>query len=245
VPAIEWQVATVEAVRVDTPRVKSFTLSLPDWRQFRPGQHFDIRLTAPDGYQAQRSYSIASPPEMADSIELTVELLEDGEVSPYFHEVVQPGDQFEVRGPIGGPFTWSADMGGPLLLVGGGSGVVPLMSMLRHRRLASPDSSALLLYSSRTIEEVIYAGELAEMAAKDPLLQIELTLTREQPAGWTGYNRRVDTEMVAKSMERLGGPKLAYVCGPTGFVETAARLLVEAGMPADSVRTERFGPTGT
>ena len=244
-PAIEWQVATVEAVRVDTPRVKSFTLSLPDWRQFRPGQHFDIRLTAPDGYQAQRSYSIASPPEMADSIELTVELLEDGEVSPYFHEVVQPGDQFELRGPIGGPFTWSADMGGPLLLVGGGSGVVPLMSMLRHRRLASPDSSALLLYSSRTIEEVIYAGELAEMAAKDPLLQIELTLTRGQPAGWTGYNRRVDAEMVAKSMERLGGPKLAYVCGPTGFVETAARLLVEAGMPADSVRTERFGPTGT
>jgi len=245
VPAIEWQVATVEAVRVDTPRVKSFTLSLPDWRQFRPGQHFDIRLTAPDGYQAQRSYSIASPPEMADSIELTVELLEDGEVSPYFHEVVQPGDQFELRGPIGGPFTWTTNMGGPLLLVGGGSGVVPLMSMLRHRRLASPGSSALLLYSSRTIEEVIYAGELAEMAAKDPLLQIELTLTRGQPAGWTGYNRRVDAEMVAKSMERLGGPKLAYVCGPTGFVETAARLLVEAGMPADSVRTERFGPTGT
>ena len=243
---IKWQVATVRAIKTETPRVKSFTLALEDWRPFRPGQHFDIRLTAPDGYQAQRSYSVASPPEQRGTIDVTVEVIEDGEVSPYFHQVVQEGDQIELRGPIGGPFTWLARMGGPVLLFGGGSGVVPLMSMLRHRRAdGATDIPAALLYSARGLDEVIYRDELLQMDADDENFQLSLTLTRRQPPGWQGYARRVDAEMLKETIDRFGMPGLAYVCGPSGFVESVAWRLVEIGIPPANVRTERFGPTGT
>jgi ferredoxin-NADP reductase len=245
-PLIRWQAGTVEKIVRETPTVKSFTLALPEWRPFRAGQHFDVRLTAPDGYQAQRSYSIASPPEQRGSVEITVELLEDGEVSPYFHEVVQEGDQIEMRGPIGGPFTWSPKMGGPLLLLGGGSGVVPLMSMLRHRKAAgATDIPATLLYSARGLDEVIYSKELEQMADADERFHLALTLTRRQPPGWQGFARRVDAAMLQETIDRLGTPGLAYVCGPSGFVESVAWRLVELGIPPANVRTERFGPTGT
>lgn len=243
---VEWQVATVEKVKVETPRVKSFDLMVPEFPKFRPGMHVDVRLTAPDGYQAQRSYSIASPPGAPGKVEITVELIDDGEVSPYFHEVVREGDQFELRGPIGGPFTWTSQQGGPLLLVGGGSGVVPLMSMLRHRRQAEggPPLTALL-YSSRNLDEVIYREELESMAAQDDRFDLTLTLTREQPTGWTGPTRRVDAEMLEEVVEKLGTPAQSYVCGPTGFVEAVASLLVDSGLPPETIRTERFGPSGT
>jgi ferredoxin-NADP reductase len=246
IQTLNWQTATVRAIKLETPRVKSFTLELPDWRAFRPGQHYDVRLTAPDGYQAQRSYSIASAPERSGSIELTVEVIEDGEVSPYFHEVVREGDQVEVRGPIGGPFTWTVKSGGPVLLAGGGSGVVPLMSMLRHRAEAGGSGiPALLLYSARGIDEAIYREELLDMAARDEGFQLELALTRRQPPGWAGYARRVDMDMLREAIAKLGEPAYAFVCGPTGFVEAVASSLVESGMPAGRVRTERFGPSGT
>ncbi len=241
-----WQIATVEAVKTETDRAKTFVLSAPGISRFRPGQHIDIRLTAPDGYQAQRSYSIASPPEDSGVLEVTVELIEDGEVSPYFHEVVRAGDQFEIRGPIGGPFTWQSTEGGPLLLIAGGSGIVPLMSMLRHRSASSAfNIPVLLLYSSRSLDDVIYREELESMAAQDDHLQVDFTLTRQRPDGWSGYERRVDDEMLGEVIEKLGAPRLSYVCGPTAFVESVASALVERGLEADSIRTERFGPSGT
>ena len=243
---VEWQIATVERVKVETPRVKSFSLAIPEFPKFRPGMHVDVRLTAPDGYQAQRSYSIASAPMATNTLDITVELIDDGEVSPYFHEVVREGDQFEVRGPIGGPFTWKPELGGPMLLVGGGSGVVPLMSMLRHRAESNGEPiPAALLYSSRSIDEVIYQKELDRLASEDEKLELALTLTREQPQDWTGYARRVDAAMLDDVVTRLGTPAYSYVCGPTGFVETVATLLVDSGLPAETIRTERFGPSGT
>ncbi len=243
---VEWQVATVKRVLVETPRVKSFGLDVPDFGRFRAGQHVDIRLTAPDGYQAQRSYSIASAPEGADELQITVELIEDGEVSPYFHDVVREGDQFELRGPIGGPFTWTVNQGGPLLLVGGGSGVVPLMSMLRRRAAREGEPvEAALLYSSRSLDEVIYRDELERMAGEDQRFDLSLTLTREQPPGWSGGARRVDMQMLDGVIDRLGEPGMSYVCGPTGFVESVASLLVDRGLAPETIRTERFGPTGT
>ena len=243
---VRWQTATVSDIRTETPRAKSFTFTLPKWQPHRPGQHYDVRLTAPDGYQAQRSYSVASAPADVGSIQLTVELIEDGEVSPYFHEVARPGDEIEVRGPIGGPFTWTTDMGGPLLLVGGGSGVVPLMSILRHGTAGGAmDIRTLLLYSSRTIDDVIYRDELDELDGSDEKVTVLHTLTRLQPPGWTGYSRRVDGSMLADAIESLGGGMLAYVCGPTAFVETVADLLTEAGLTAQAIRTDRFGPTGS
>ncbi|MFQ5937034.1 MAG: ferredoxin reductase [Acidiferrobacterales bacterium] len=243
--AVSWQQATVEQIVVETHRVKSFTLRLPKWTRYKPGQHVDVRLTAPDGYQAQRSYSIASAPENEGVIDLTIELIADGEVSPFFHEIVQPGDEIEVRGPIGGPFTWTAALGGPLLLVGGGSGVVPLMSMLRHRANTAPEVPALLLYSSRSVDEVIYREQLDRYAASNPKLTVVHTLTRAQPSGWNGYTRRVDQEMLADVMRRIGEPSHVYVCGPTGFVEAVADELVALDVPPAIIRTERFGPSGT
>ncbi len=250
--AIGWQIATVEQVRIETPRVKSFKLTVEGFNRFRPGQHVDVRLTAPDGYQAQRSYSIASAPitpqtpGMTGSLEITVEVIEDGEVSPYFHDVVQEADQVELRGPIGGPFTWSVKQGGPLLLVGGGSGVVPLMSMLRHRSACDRDSvSAALLYSSRTLDDVIYKDELEQASAKDDLFDLSLTLTRERSAEWSGLARRVDAPMLDEVIKQLGEPALSYVCGSNGFVETVASLLVDRGLPPESIHTERFGPSGS
>jgi ferredoxin-NADP reductase len=224
--------------------VKTFTLTLENWVSHRPGQHYDIRLTAPDGYQAQRSYSIASEPERSGEIDLTVERLEDGEVSSYLHDVLVPGDQVEVRGPVGGYFVWEAAMGGPLLLVAGGSGVVPLMAMIRHRARSKSTIPTRMLYSVRSPDDVIYFEELMQRRAFDDELEIIYTFTRSQPAEWTGYARRIDQEMLAEVAGPLGNQALAYVCGPTALVEGVANGLVHVGLPADRIRTERFGPTG-
>ena len=242
---ISWQLATVTAVRDETPAVRSISFSLDPWPGHRPGQHVDLRLTAKDGYSVQRSYSIASEPERVGEIEITVERIPDGEVSPFLHDVVEPGDRLEVRGPIGGYFVWEASLGGPLLLVAGGSGVVPLMAMLRHRAHVSPSIPTRLLLSSRHLEEVIYRDELDRLAGSSEGLEIAHTLTRSQPSGWTGYAGRIDERMLAQVIEPLGVQSRAYICGPTALVETVANALVRLGLPPERVRTERFGPTGT
>ncbi len=241
---LEWQISTVIAVRPETPRVKTFTLALPNWQPHQAGQHYDLRLTAPDGYQAQRSYSIASEPERAGEIDLTVERLEDGEVSSYLHDIVAVGDQLEVRGPIGGSFVWEAALGGPLLLIAGGSGVVPLMSMIRHRCAAGSSVPTRLLYSSRTFEDIIYRDEIESLGKSRSGLEIFHTLTRAQPPGWEGYSRRIDLPMLQEVAGPLGKNVRAYICGPTPLVEFAANGLVSLGIPPVQVRTERFGPTG-
>jgi ferredoxin-NADP reductase len=234
-----WRVATVRAVRVETPGARTIVLDVPDWPGHVAGQHVDIRLTADDGYQAERSYSIASAPEAAD-LELTVERFDDGEVSPYLTDEVREGDQFELRGPVGGHFTWRVEQGGPLLLVAGGSGIVPLMAMLRHRAARGSDADARLLVSARRWEDVIYRDELPTLAG----VMTSFTLTREQPPGWTGFDRRIDAAM----LEAVGPPPAeaprVFVCGPTAFVERAADLLVAAGHDPRAIRAERFGPTG-
>lgn len=238
-----WQISTVTVIRAETPEVSSFTLRLPNWRAHRAGQHYDVRLTAADGYQAQRSYSIASPPSRTGEVDLTIERIADGEVSPYFHDTVEVGDQVEVRGPIGGYFVWEPALGGPLLLVAGGSGVVPLMAMLRERASADAKPPAVLLYSSRTDADVIYRDELASLAAGNAGLRVIQTLTRSQPPGWAGYDRRIDRAMLTEAINAAGPQPLAYICGPTLLVEAAANGLVELGVPPAQVRTERFGPT--
>ncbi len=242
---IAWQLATISAVRDETPSVRSFSLDLPAWPGHRPGQHVDLRLTAADGYSVERSYSIASEPERQGAIDLTVERIEDGEVSPFLHDVVVPGDRIEVRGPIGGYFVWESDVGGPLFLVAGGSGVVPLMAMLRHRARAGSTVATRLLFSSRHYEEIIYREELDRLTASGDGLTVVHTLTRSQPSGWTSYARRIDDRMVAEALEPLGVDARVFICGPTALVETAANGLVRLGLPPDRVRTERFGPTGT
>jgi len=241
---IEWQIATVKAIKPETPKVKTFTLALPNWMPHRAGQHYDVRLTAPDGYQAQRSYSIASEPERAGEIDLTVERLEDGEVSSYMHDVLAPGDQIEARGPIGGYFVWEAGMGGPLLLIAGGSGVVPLMAMIRHRATAGSKIPTRLLYSSRTPDDVIYRDELDKLGAANTGLEILHTFTRAQPPGWTGYARRIDNQMLSEVVKPLGKSPQTFICGPTLLVEAAANGLVQIGVESGQVRTERFGPSG-
>lgn len=225
-----WQIATVSSIERETPRVKTFRLELPMWMPHLPGQHYDVRLTAPDGYRAQRSYSIGSSPLDAGGIELTIDRLADGEVSPYFHDVVEVGDQVEVRGPFTSYFVWRGEA--PVLLVGGGSGVVPLMAMLRHRRRTMPELPMRLVYSVKTGEDVIFADELGDEAT--------LTFTREPPEGWSGHTGRIDREFVGVEADP---PALAFVCGSNGFVEAATRVLLEAGLGARSIRTERFGPT--
>jgi ferredoxin-NADP reductase len=241
---IDWQIGTVIAIKQETETVKTLTLSLPYWQEHRAGQHYDLRLTAPDGYQAQRSYSVASEPERAREIDLTVERLEDGEVSGYLHDVLVAGDQIEVRGPIGGYFVWEAKMGGPLMLIAGGSGVVPLMSMLRHRAATGSTASTRLLYSARTQDDVIYFDELMQLRVADDGLEIFFTFTRLQPEDWTGYARRIDREMLQEVSRPLGAGAYTYVCGPTLMVESVADQLVRIGLPPDRIRTERFGPTG-
>lgn len=226
----DWQIGTVTRVTPQTPRVKSFRLKLPTWMAHMPGQHYDVRLTAPDGYTAQRSYSIASSPLDEGEIELTIDRLDDGEVSPYFHDVVVEGDQVEVRGPFASYFVWRGEA--PVLLVGGGSGVVPLMAMLRHRRRTTPELPMRLIYSIRSAEEVIYADELGDDAL--------LTFTREPPDGWSGHTGRIDAELIAAAEH---DPAVAFVCGSHGFVEAASGLLLDAGLDAGQIRTERFGPT--
>lgn len=242
---IEWQIATVTAIKPETAKVKSFSLALPNWAPHRAGQHYDIRLTAADGYQAQRSYSIASAPERAGQIDLSIERIEDGEVSSYLHDVLVPGDQVEVRGPVGGYFVWEAAQGGPLLLIGGGSGVVPLMAMLRHRKAAGATLPTRLLYSSRTFEDVIYREELDGLHAGRSGLEVIHTLTRSQPAGWAGYTRRIDQAMLSEVARPLGRSPQVFICGPTLLVEAAANGLVQAGIKAERIRTERFGPSGS
>jgi ferredoxin-NADP reductase len=242
---LEWQISTVVKVRQETQGVKTFTLALPNWTPHQAGQHYDVRLRAPDGYQAQRSYSIASNPEQRGEIELTVERLEEGEVSTYLHDVLIVGDQVELRGPIGGYFVWEASMGGPLLLVAGGSGIVPLMAMLRHRHAVRSTVPVRLLYSSRTYEDIIYRDEL-EMLDKDRSgLEVFHTLTRSKPQVWDGYSRRIDMQMLKEVAKPLGNELKAYICGPTALVEGVANGLVTLGIPAEQIRTERFGPTGT
>jgi ferredoxin-NADP reductase len=240
---LSWRLARVAEVRPETPRVASLALDVPGWVGHQAGQHVDVRLTAEDGYQAERSYSIASAPD-GRRVELTVERLEDGEVSPYLAGELRAGDQFELRGPIGGYFVWQPALGGPLLLVAGGSGVVPLMAMLRHRAASGSRVPTRLLYSSRTLEDVIFRGELERLAAAGDGLTVTHTLTRAQPPGWQGYARRVDAAM----LEEVGWPPeerpLAYVCGPTRLVEAVAGDLVALGHAPARVRTERFGPTG-
>ena len=226
-----WQIAEVEQIRRETPRAKSFRLALPMWIPHLPGQHYDVRLTAPDGYRAQRSYSIASSPLEEGVVELTIDRLDDGEVSTYFHDVLVEGDRVEVRGPFASYFVWRGEQ--PVLLVGGGSGVVPLMSMLRHRRRTVPELPMRLIYSARTREEVIYADELGEEAT--------VALSREAPEDWSGHRGRIDAELVASRAFDSG---LAFVCGSNSFVEAATALLLEAGYGAEAIRTERFGPTG-
>jgi ferredoxin-NADP reductase len=243
--AIDWQLAAVNAVRDETPTVRSLTFGLPSWSGHRAGQHVDLRLTAADGYSVERSYSIASEPERVGEIDITVERIEGGEVSPFLHEVVVPGDRLEVRGPIGGYFVWEAELGGPVLLVAGGSGVVPLMAMARHRARAATGIAMRLLLSSRGPEEIIYADELDRLAAAGDGFEVVHTLTRRQPPGWTGYSRRIDEPMLAEVLEPLGTGARAYACGPTALVETVANGLVRLGLPPDRIRTERFGPTGT
>jgi ferredoxin-NADP reductase len=242
---IAWELATVTGIREETPTVRSFTLALPDWPGHRPGQHVDLRLTAEDGYSVERSYSIASEPERSGEVDITVERIPDGEVSPFLHDVLVIGDRLEVRGPIGGYFVWEAPLGGPLLLIAGGSGVVPLMAMIRHRRRAGSHIPTRLLFSSRNAEEIIYREELDELAAARDGFDVIHTLTRSTPPGWTGYHRRIDDRMLADLLEPLGVNARVYICGPTALVEVAANALVRLGLPAERVRTERFGPTGT
>lgn len=244
-PSIDWQLASVSAVRDETPTVRTFTLALPAWPGHRPGQHVDLRLTAEDGYSVERSYSIASEPERTGEVDITVERIEGGEVSPFLHDVAVPGDRLEVRGPIGGYFVWEAPLGGPLLLVAGGSGVVPLMAMVRHRAAAGSSVPTRLLFSSRGPEEVIYRAELERLAGAGDGFEVVHALTRRQPPGWTGYARRIDEAMLTEVAGPLGAGIRAYACGPTALVETVANGLVRLGLPPDRIRTERFGPTGT
>jgi ferredoxin-NADP reductase len=238
---LTWQLATVVELVPETARTRSIVLDPPDWPGHRAGQHVDVRLTADDGYQAQRSYSIASAPE-DEHLVLTVERLDDGEVSPYLADELRSGDELELRGPIGGYFLWEESLGGPLLLVAGGSGVVPLRAILRHHRAVESRIPLRLLYSARTLDEVIYRDELTYAASGDDI-DVRFTLTREQPAGWDGYARRIDRELLADVAWPADERPLVYVCGPTGFVETAADVLVSLGHDAKRIRTERFGPT--
>jgi ferredoxin-NADP reductase len=242
---LEWQIAAVKAIKQETLHVKSITLQLPNWEPHRAGQHYDIRLTAQDGYQAQRSYSVASEPERTGEIDLTVEKIQDGEVSPYLHDILAVEDRVEVRGPIGGYFVWEANLGGPLLLIAGGSGVVPLMSMLRHRAAAGSSVPSRLLFSSRTPVDAIYADELDRLHAKMDGLEVFHTFTRVQPPGWKGYARRIDREMLAEVVKPLGKSPQVFICGPTALVEATANALVQTGIPPGRVKTERFGPTGS
>ncbi len=233
---LTWQTATVTSVIRETDAVRTIKLEVPDWEGHQAGQHLDVRLTAEDGYTAERSYSIATADD--EPVAITVERLDDGEVSPYLTEELRAGDQLELRGPIGGWFVWDTSDGGPLLLVAGGSGVVPLRAILRHRQRAGSDVPARMLYSSRTLAEVIYHSELDQY--RDGV-EVSYTLTRSQPPGWTGYSGRVDAALLAKIAWPASEHPLVFVCGPTSFVEAVAGNLVALGYPAGRVKTERFG----
>ena len=238
-----WRLAEVIEVVSETPRTKSLVLEVPGWEGHKAGQHVDVRLTAEDGYQTQRSYSIASAPE-DERLMLTVDRLDDGEVSIYLTDVLMAGDKLELRGPIGGYFTWGEGDGGPLFLVGGGSGIAPLMAMIRHRAAAGSDVPTRLLYSSRSYEEIIFREELETLAAREASLEIFHVLTRSRPEGWAGYARRIDGEMLREVSWPPVERPLAFVCGPTPLVEAVGSALVSLGHGPTRVKTERFGPTG-
>lgn len=238
---LRWLVAEVVEINTETHRVKTIVFDVPDWTGHQAGQHVDVRLTAEDGYQAQRSYSIASMPN-GTRIELTVERLENGEVSPYLTDELRPGDQIELRGPIGGYFVWEPSHGGPLLLVAGGSGVVPLTAMVRLRAAARSGVDTRLLFSSRGWEDVIYREELERLNGDG--LRVVHTLTQSHPSGWTGYTRRVDAEILADVGPDPAERPRVYICGPTPFVEAVAEALVQIGHDPQAIKTERFGPTG-
>ena len=240
---LTWQIAQVVDRRDETSQVRSITFEVPEWAGHRPGQHLDVRLTAPDGYQAQRSYSIATPAD-GGRVTITVERLEDGEVSSYLTGVLEVGDRIELRGPIGGYFVWEPSDGGPLLLVAGGSGIVPLMAMLRARVAAASNVPVRMLLSWRSAGDIIYAAELERLAREADGVRVDHTLTRSVPDGWSGRTGRVDRAMLSEvAWPATAGP-LAFVCGPTGFVESVAATLVELGHDPARVLTERFGPTG-
>jgi ferredoxin-NADP reductase len=247
---LSWRLGEVVAAVQETPRARTLVLAVPGWEGHLAGQHVDVRLTAEDGYQAERSYSIASPPEDASRPEghprlaLTVERLEDGEVSPYLADVLRVGDRLELRGPIGGYFTWRVEQGGPVLLVAGGSGVVPLMAMIRHRAAAGGDAAVRLLYSSRSRDEIIYRDELERLAATDRSVGVVHTLTRAQPPGWRGHRRRIDRAMLAEVAWPPSARPHIFVCGPTRLVEAVASDCVALGHEPARIKTERFGPTG-
>jgi ferredoxin-NADP reductase len=238
-----WRMATVVELVDETPHARTLVLDVPQWPGHVAGQHLDVRLTAEDGYVAERSYSIASAPEDA-RVALTVERIDDGEVSPYLAGELVVGDRFEVRGPVGGHFTWRVEDGGPVLLVGGGSGLVPLMAMVRHRAARASRADVRVLVSARAVEAVLYREELVRLASAGDGLTVTSTLTRERPAGWSGFARRVDAEMLAAVGPPARAEARAFVCGPTPFVEAVADALVELGYGAAAVHTERFGPTG-
>jgi ferredoxin-NADP reductase len=240
---LAWQIGEVVEMIPETPRTKSLFVEVPEWVGHRAGQHVDVRLTAEDGYQAQRSYSIASAPENG-KVELVVERLDDGEVSPYLTDELRVGDGIELRGPIGGWFAWDAQEGGPLLLIAGGSGIAPLMAMVRHRKASGSDAPARLLFSSRSYEEIIFRDELRDLAAGDESLEVIHTLTRSRPESWQDYDRRIDEEMLREVAYPPEERPLAFVCGPTPLVETVATALVGLGHDPARVKTERFGPTG-
>jgi ferredoxin-NADP reductase len=244
---LKWQLGTVVEIRQETPSVKSLILDMPDWTTHLAGQHVDVRLTADDGYQTQRSYSIASPPE-DNYLMLTVERIEEGEVSPYLTDELGVGDRIELRGPIGGYFVWDANddrnNNSPLFLIAGGSGIVPLMAMIRHRANSAKTVPTRLLYSSNSYEDVIYLGELDRLSTADPSLRVIHTLTRRRPENWAGYGRRIDRAMLAEiAWQRAENPR-AFACGPTALVETVATHLQELGYGPEQIKTERFGPTG-
>jgi ferredoxin-NADP reductase len=238
---LTWLVAEVVDVVTETPRVKTIAFDVPAWPGHLPGQHVDVRLTAEDGYQAQRSYSVASAPN-GSRIDLTVERIDDGEVSPYLADELQPGDQIELRGPVGGYFVWEPSRGGPILLAAGGSGVVPLMAMLRRRAAVGSDVEATLVYSSRSWDDVIYRDELDRLNGDG--LDVVHTLTRSQPPGWQGYSQRVDADLLREVGPDASRRPQVYVCGPTPFVEAVAEALVGLDHDPKAIKTERFGPTG-
>jgi ferredoxin-NADP reductase len=240
---LTWQLARVVDLVEETPRCTSLVLDPPAWPGHRAGQHVDVRLTAEDGYQAQRSYSIASSPEDAKLV-LTIERLDDGEVSPYLVDVLRPGDELELRGPIGGYFVWEHSSGGPLLMIAGGSGVVPFRAMLRHRVAAEGTTPVRLLYSARSLDDVIYRDELRSLDGGDGI-DVRVVLTRTWPEHWKGPRGRITPELLRDVSWSADRRPLIYVCGPTGFVEAIASALVEAGHDTSRIRTERFGPTGS
>ncbi len=235
--------ATVTKVRVASDRVKLFTLELPSGGNFKAGQHYDLRLTAPDGYQAQRSYSLASSPGDTNLIEIAIELIDDGEVSSYFHDSVEPGEMIEVRGPIGGHFTWEPSHTKSSIFVAGGSGIAPIISMLRHRFTVKNNAPALLLFSVRTEDDILYREELERMSDNDPSLHVVTTITRGTSKDWIGNTRRIDQGMIDSALVNTGvKPESAYVCGGSGFVESIADILLDTGLDFKQIHIERFGP---